>query len=61
MGVIRACVLIFAAYEVPKNFFCEKSGSTLAGPHNVKGLFEGYNMILRLRLDLNLGLGLGQG
>lgn len=28
----------------------------LPGPHNLKGLVEGHNMVLRLMLQLGLGL-----
>lgn len=33
----------------------------LAGPHKLKGCFEGQDLVLRLRLVLRVGLGQGRG
>lgn len=54
----RVCVCPCICY-IPstKIFYLRLSAANLAGPHDVKGLFEGKDLTERLKLELGLGQG----
>lgn len=53
-------VLVLTEYENPWFTSKEKtflSREDVSDPHNFKGLFEGYNLVLRWRSELGQGQG----
>lgn len=49
---VFGCVLVLATYRVPKSAFYQQNEEIFAGPHNFKGVFEGWTLVLRLGLAL---------